>query len=132
MDADLFLFALGAWVVMVLGAIANGSFRQSVLVPHIGSKGAHVASSLSLSMVVLAVSYLSLAVLDADFSNAELWLTGVLWVCLTVTFEFGFGHYVVKKTWGALLEDYNLFKGRVWLMVLAVTLAAPFITGSLL
>ena len=43
----------------------------------------------------------------------DLFLIGLFWVTITVVFEFGFGHYVVKHSWEHLIADYNLLKGRV-------------------
>jgi hypothetical protein len=50
---------------------------------------------------------------------------GAAWVALTVTFEFGFGHYVAGQSWRTLLADYDLRRGRLWPLVLAATAAAP-------
>jgi hypothetical protein len=38
---------------------------------------------------------------------------GLVWLGITVAFEFLFGHYVAKRPWSELLRDYNLFAGRV-------------------
>ena len=115
----------------MFAAIGNGVFRQSVLVPRVGARPAHFASTLSLSAVVLAVSYLFMRLVDVDYSGTDLWLLGATWVGLTVAFEFGFGHYIVKKPWEVLLEDYNPLKGRIWILVLAVTFLAPFVADAI-
>ena len=52
---------------------------------------------------------------------------GGLWLIMTVLFEFIFGHYVMGHAWETLLRDYNLFKGRVWLLVLVWTAVAPYL-----
>ena len=46
---------------------------------------------------------------------------------MTIAFEFLFGRYVVKRSWRALLHDYNLFAGRVWLVVLVWVTIAPYL-----
>lgn len=33
---------------------------------------------------------------------------------MTVLFEFGFGYFVDGRSWEWLLQDYNVFQGRVW------------------
>jgi hypothetical protein len=46
---------------------------------------------------------------------------------MTVAFEFLAGHYIFGSPWDRLLEDYNLFGGRIWLLVLATSAFAPLI-----
>lgn len=36
---------------------------------------------------------------------------GCIWLMLTPSFEFLFGHYVMGHPWSRLLYDYNLFAG---------------------
>ena len=50
---------------------------------------------------------------------------------MTVAFEFLFGHYVAKRPWRELLRDYNLFAGRVWLVVLVWVTLAPYVVYRL-
>ena len=40
--------------------------------------------------------------------------------------EFIFGHVVMKNSWSNLLDDYNIFAGRVWIIVLLWSAIAPF------
>jgi hypothetical protein len=40
-------------------------------------------------------------------------------------FELLAGHYVFGNSWEKLLADYNLFRGRIWVLVLIVILFAP-------
>lgn len=53
---------------------------------------------------------------------------GALWLTLTLTFEFGVGHYGFGKAWSELLADYALRHGRIWVAVLVLTLLAPLCT----
>jgi hypothetical protein len=48
-----------------------------------------------------------------------------LWVALTLAFEFLAGHYLFHKPWAALLADYDLSRGRIWILVLVATLLMP-------
>lgn len=56
---------------------------------------------------------------------------GVIWLALTVCFEFVFGHYVFGNTWERLISDYNLFEGRLWILVLIWTTAVPYVMYKL-
>jgi hypothetical protein len=40
-------------------------------------------------------------------------------------FELLAGHYVFGNSWEKLLADYNLFRGRIWALVLIIILFAP-------
>jgi hypothetical protein len=51
--------------------------------------------------------------------------TGVLWLVLTLMFEFIAGHYLFGNPWEKLLADYDIFRGRIWIVVLIVTVFAP-------
>jgi hypothetical protein len=57
---------------------------------------------------------------------------GTLWLVLTVVFEFGFGRYVAGNSWNALLAQYNVLKGMVWVFVPVTTFIAPLLCGTLL
>jgi hypothetical protein len=50
---------------------------------------------------------------------------------LTVAFEFGFGHFIAHKPWSELRADYNVLRGRVWILVLITISAAPYIAARL-
>ena len=51
----------------------------------------------------------------------------MLWLGLTVAFEFLFGHYVVGHPWPRLLYDYNLLAGRVWSLLPIRVAVAPYV-----
>jgi hypothetical protein len=46
---------------------------------------------------------------------------------MTISFEFLFFHYVRNIPWEVLLHDYNIFEGRVWILVLIWTTIAPWV-----
>jgi hypothetical protein len=47
-------------------------------------------------------------------------------------FEFGFFHYVMHEPWEKLLADYNIFQGRLLMVVWLTTLCSPLVCGWLL
>jgi hypothetical protein len=52
---------------------------------------------------------------------------GLMWVAMTVAFEFLFGRYAARRPWSALLADYNLLAGRVWVLLLVWLAIAPYV-----
>jgi hypothetical protein len=47
-------------------------------------------------------------------------------------FEFGFGHYVDRKSWRESIDNYDVSEGRVWPLVLAWTTIGPPAVRALL
>jgi hypothetical protein len=116
--------ALAIWFVLLLVAVLNGAFREAVLTPRVGRGVAHALSTVMLSVLILIVGWLSMGWISPR-TLQDAWTIGALWVGLTIAFEFLAGHFVFGRPWDELLADYNLLAGRIWLMVLVVTLMTP-------
>ena len=58
--------------------------------------------------------------------NQALWI-GLIWLGMTILFEFGFGHFIMGNPWSKLFHDYNLLAGRVWVFVLLWIALAPWL-----
>ena len=120
--------AIVVWFILVVTAIANGSFRVSVLIPRIGERAGHVVSTILLCIEILLVSWLTIRWIMPE-TPARAALVGGIWLAMTLVFEFGFGHYVAHKSWSELLADYDVLRGRIWVLVLVTTFASPWIVG---
>lgn len=48
---------------------------------------------------------------------------------VAIAVEFGFGQFVMGHSWSTLLHDYNVFAGRIWILVLLTTLLGPWLLG---
>jgi len=118
------LRALLVWLVMVIGAIANGTFRNAVLEPRLGMGTAHVISTILLCAIIIVITWYFFTWMRIE-TPSRAWLVGLLWLGATVAFEFGFGHWVVGKSWEVLMTDYDITTGRIWVLVLIVTVSAP-------
>jgi hypothetical protein len=104
--------------------IANGVLRTSVYGPAFSELQAHQLSTVSGIVIVLVYALLLFPWLRLR-SAAAAWRAGLVWLGLTVLFEFGFGHYVAGYSWSRLFADYNLLAGRVWVLLLLAVAAAP-------
>jgi len=120
------LKSLAVWLLILLGAIANGGLREAVLLPHLGPTPAYVLSGVLLMGVILGAARGSLRWLGVHNPSQAL-RTGALWLLLTLCFEFGFGRFVQGQPWPELLEAYTFRDGNLWPLVLLVTLFAPLI-----
>ena len=112
------------WLGIMLTAILNGAMRDMVLTPRVGDLGARALSCLTLSAVVLLVAWVSLHWIGPA-SLVDAWRIGAMWLAMTLAFEFGAGHYLFGTPWAALLADYNILAGRLWVLVLLTTVTAP-------
>ncbi|MFP4142914.1 MAG: hypothetical protein ACLFSM_06790 [Thermoplasmata archaeon] len=131
MNQKLYLYALVVWILLVFLAIINAGIREGMFSPTFGDYWGHILSSILLSAIIFVVAYLFLSYSSFDYTSKDLTLIGTIWLVLTVSFEFLFGHYVMEHSWDTLLADYNIFEGRIWVLVLISTFLSPAIAGRL-
>jgi len=121
----LYLYAAMTWVVLVFIAILNAGVREGFFSPTFGDHIGHVVSSIMLSVLIFIVAYIFIRSIDIEYTALDPWLIGAMWLALTVTFEFLFGHYVMGHPWSRLLADYNIMEGKIWVLVLISTFISP-------
>ena len=124
------LRALAVWCLLLLLAVLNGGVRDTWLSPRLGDTIGRALSTVLLSLLILLATWLTIRWIGPRTQGQAL-AVGALWVLLTLVFEFGFGHYGFGKSWDELLADYDLGRGRVWVLVLLVTFIAPLWTARL-
>ena len=117
---------LTAWFVMLLVAVANGAVRDFTYGRHMEELTAHQLSTAT-GVLLLGIVIRGFVRLYPPSSGREAISIGLLWMALTVAFEFLFFHYVGGHSWSALLGNYNVLKGRVWVVVLAWIAIAPYV-----
>ncbi len=122
--------AAGAWLVLLVLMFANGTVRALLLQPRLGEDRARQVASLIGAALVMTFSYLYVR-LSGRTASRELLAVGLVWVALTLVFEFGFGR-ASGRSWPELLADYDIARGRLWPLVLAATLLSPWCCGLLL
>jgi hypothetical protein len=123
------LRAFFVWLSFVLLAVLNGAFRESVLVPRLGATLAGQLSATLLATAILGVTYFRVAWI-APATTRDAWLIGGGWLVLVLLFEFSLGR-AQGMSWSAMLQEYQFWKGKLWILVLAATTTAPFITARL-
>jgi len=124
--------AFGIWIVNALIAVLNGIFRNAFITPWFGEHTGHIISTAILIIVLSAIIYLYVSRILWPCPVMTLVTIGFVWLVLTVGFEFAFGHYIVGHPWELLLADYNIFRGRIWVLVLVTQVTAPVISGLFL
>jgi hypothetical protein len=114
------------WFVLAGVAIANGSLRQFAYSPYVSELSAHQISTLSGILLTGAAGWLFSRFQPIE-SAPQAWVIGTLWLCMTVAFEFGFGHFIAGHSWAKLLADYNFADGRLWLLFLMWITVMPYV-----
>ncbi len=114
-----------AWLGLMVIGILNGVLRVMTYQKRMPEIRAHQLSSLT------GILFFGLAtfVLDRIWpigSAGQALLIGLIWFGLTILFEFGFGHFIMKHPWEKLIHDYRIDKGRLWLLVVVWILLAPW------
>ena len=122
------LKASSVWLAMLVLAVANGALRVAVLIPRLGEPAGHVISTLVLSALIAALTWATIRWVAPPSKSGALAI-GALWVTLTLAFEFGFGRLVAHRSWAELLADYDVAKGRIWILVLLTTGVAPYVAA---
>jgi hypothetical protein len=114
------------WMPMVLIAIINALIRQYGYLRLVGELTAHQISTVT-GIVLFGVYIWFVTGRWRIESAGQAVAIGLLWLVMTVAFEFLFGHYIAGHPWERLLLDYNLIAGRVWVFVLLWIAVAPYI-----
>lgn len=115
-----------AWFPMVGIAVLNGVLRDGWYGKRLSELRAHQVSSLA-GAVLFGVYIGALSRVWGLESSAQALAVGMIWLAMTVGFEFLFGYHVAGHSWGRLLQEYNLLAGRLWVLILAWITVAPYV-----
>ncbi len=111
---------------MVFIGIINGTIREFTYRKHLSELRAHQLSSIT--GILLFSLYIGVLIYFWGFESLkQALIVGLIWLALTIMFEFLFGHYVAGHPWNKLLSDYNIFAGRLWVIVLIWLVIAPLL-----
>lgn len=115
---------VSVWLTILVLAMLNGALRQALLIPRIGEQAGHVVSTLLLAALIGGAAWIMLPWIR-PLTLGDAWLVGVVWLLLTLAFEFLAGHYLFGDSWETLLAAYDVTRGRIWILVPLITLVAP-------
>ena len=118
------------WLGFLVVAIGCGIIRERFLVPGLGPLAGKALGTVLVGVIIFGLIYAYVGRLkDAD--RVSLFKIGLFWTTATIAFEFLFGHYVMGHSWDSLWADYNVFQGRLWPLVLMVTLLGPLLARKI-
>jgi len=124
-DTHLFRYLI-AWVPMLFIAIANGALRQLTFGKVMPELRAHQLST-AIGSVLIGLFIWAVVRLWPPASARQALSIGLVWLALTVAFEFVFGRFVMHHPWVQLFNAYNVIEGRVWAVFLIWLTLAPYV-----
>lgn len=124
------LRAFAVWLVIVAVESLHGTLRELFLAPLVGDFRARQVSVVTGSLLILGVAWLFVRWVGAG-SAGRLAAAGLLWLCLTLLFEFGLGLFVLGYSWERVASDYDLSRGALMPFGLAFLALAPFVAARL-
>ncbi len=113
------------WLLFMVGAITNGALRVKAIIPFTGESVGHIISTVMLCVIIVAITWATIAWIGPNTARQAI-MIGALWLILTLAFEFGVGYFIGHHSWSEMLADYNVLKGRVWVVVPIITFLAPW------
>ena len=118
------------WLGLAVLGVLNGTLRNAFYSDTLGDLRAHQLSTVVLIILIGLYTCLFSFIWKPE-SSMQAFFIGLIWLVMTVLFEFVFGHYVIGHPWSRLLHDYNIMEGRIWSLVLLWTLIAPLVIYKL-
>ena len=115
-----------AWIPMLVIAVANGALRQLIFAKVMSEPRAHQLSTIIGSLFMGIVIWLIVHIWPPASGHQAL-LIGLIWLGLTVAFEFFMGLVLQHRSLALVLDQYNLFAGRVWVLFLTWITLAPWL-----
>jgi hypothetical protein len=119
------LRVIAAWLIMAVVMTANGIFRETVLRGTLPAR-ADVLSAVIGAVLILVSTKLVFGPVQS-LGTSELFFASALLIGLTILFEFTLGRLVDHKSWQELLENYALWKGHLWPLLLLLVGVSPFL-----
>ena len=113
------------WFPMLLLAVINGTARDLWYKKIVGDLTGHQISTVSL-IILFGVYIFFITKKYPSESGTQAICIGILWLILTLLFEFGFGLFR-GSSWSQLLGEYNILKGRIWILIPIWITIAPYL-----
>jgi len=118
------------WLGFLAVAIGGAIIRDRFLGPGLGALGGRALGTLLVGAIIFGLIYAYVGRLKGA-TRISLVKLGLFWTTATIAFEFLFGHYVMGHSWDSLWADYNVLQGRIWPLVLIVTLFGPLLAAKI-
>jgi len=114
------------WIPMLVIAVANGALRQATFAKVMPELRAHQLSTL-IGAVLMGLFIWFVVRRWPPASGRQALLIGLVWLLLTVAFECFMGLALAHRPLSQVVQDYNVFSGRVWVLFLIWLALAPWV-----
>lgn len=112
------------WFAFIPVPIINGVLREGWYKAKVGDLWSNIIGCITLSVIFLLYVFLFFHNQIQSISTSQLFLMGFIWLIMTLVFEFGIG-LINHRSLSYMLADYNIFKGRLWPLVLLTIFLSP-------
>jgi len=129
MNSTLFR-VVGIWILFVVVAKLNAVIREQILTQMIGQGLALPFSGVLLSILIFLITLGVVPFLNIYYSLG-FWRVGIVWVLLTLIFEFVLGHCIIGNSWDSVLAIFNITEGNFFILVLLITAFSPYIAAKI-
>jgi hypothetical protein len=116
--------AISAWLLIITIESVHGVLRNLLLAPTIGDFEARQAGVFIGSALIVVIAWMMAPWLNLS-TRAQFAGVGLLWVGLTLVFEFSLG-LAMGLSWERMASDYNIAKGGLLPLGLIVMACAPY------
>ena len=116
--------AILVWLLIIVVESVHGVLRNLFVAPAIGDFESRQAGVFIGSVLVLLIAWLAAPWLNLNV-RAQFAGVGVLWVGLTLVFEFSLG-VAMGLSWERIASDYDIAKGGLLPLGLVVMAIAPY------
>ncbi len=116
------------WLALIPLAFLNGALREGVINPLIGAKYGLPLSGILLSFFIFLLCYFFIPLIGKGTSKTYVQI-GLLWMVLTILFEFGLG-LIMGDTFSELIQAYDITTGNTWLLVVLFTGIVPWLSAK--
>lgn len=114
---------------MLFLAIGNGALRDMGYKKMLGERAAHQVSTISLILLFAVYIRWAMSRFPPESTRQAVYV-GLLWLIMTLVLETGMG-LKQGKTGQQLLADYNVFRGRIWILIPLWVATAPVLFYTL-
>ena len=130
-NSPLLKAAVRAWLMQILVAGFNFFVLMNLIYePMWGYLAAHQIGMTTRILINFIFAYFVL-LYSEDYNYKDLIVVGILWLLLTVIFEWG-GSIAIGRPVEEILAGWNIFAGYMWPYVLLSYLLSPLIVGLII
>jgi hypothetical protein len=116
--------------LIALAEMIHGILRVALLNPRVGDRRARQIGVFTGSAIILAIAWLLAPWIHAT-GGGELVAVGIVWLLFLLAFEVAVGRFVMRASWKRIASDFDLRRGGLLGIGMAVLLVAPYLAAQL-